>query len=307
MRVRLLDMEQQEIFEKDQDKVVEFKSLKDLIESNYEEMESLSLGNTLGGIEVSLYDFDAMTQGLRRGDLIAFAGRPMMGKTSLALQFARNIARQNLQVCFFSFDMSKEELAHRIMAMETGFGINRVRTGRLQLDEWTAINKERESLGKLPIFIDDKKDISIEEIKTKCRNISNSNNKDCLGLVVIDCCQMIEYLNHLDYKAKQEKILKELKMLARELDVPVVITLPVSPIVEERENRRPMLSDIKESEALENNVDIIAMVYREEYYVPETEDRGIAELIITSHRNGPVGTVKMLFEPQFGRYRNLVS
>ena len=307
MRVRLLDMEQQEIFEKDQDKVVELKSLKDLIESNYEEMESLSLGNTLGGIEVSLYDFDAMTQGLRRGDLIAFAGRPMMGKTSLALQFARNIARQNLKVCFFSFDMSKQELAHRIMAMETGFGINRVRTGRLQTEEWIAINKERDSLGKLPLFIDDKKDISIEEIKTKCRNISNTNKKDCLGLIVIDCCQMMEYLNHLDYKAKQEIILKELKMLARELDVPVVITLPVSPKVEERENSRPMLSDIKESEALENNVDIIAMVYREEYYEPETEDRGIAELILTTHRNGPVGTVKMLFEPQFGRYRNLVA
>ncbi len=307
MRVRLFYMEQQEIFEKDQYKLVEFKCLKDLIESNYEEMESLSLGNTLGGIEVSLYDFDAMTQGLRRGDLIAFAGRPMMGKTSLALQFARNIARQNLQVCFFSFDMSKEELAHRIMAMETGFGINRVRTGRLQLEEWNSINKERESLGKLPIFIEDKKDISIEEIKTKCRNISNPKKKDCLGLIVIDCCQMMEYLNHLNYKAKQEMILKELKILARELDVPVVITLPVSPKVEGRENSRPMLSDIKESEALENYVDIIAMVYREEYYEPETQDRGIAELIITSHRNGPVGTVKMLFEPQFGRYRNLVS
>ncbi|MDC2995037.1 AAA family ATPase [Prochlorococcus sp. AH-736-F09] len=300
-------MEQQEIFEKDQDKVVVFKSLKDLIESNYKEMESLSLGNTLGGIEVSLYDFDAMTQGLRRGDLIAFAGRPMMGKTSLALQFARNIARLNLQVCFFSFDMSKEELAHRIMAMETGFGINRVRTGRLQLEEWNLINKERESLGKLPIFIDDKKDINIEEIKTKCRSISNSNKKDCLGLIVIDCCQMMEYLNHLDYKTKQEMILKELKILARELNVPIVITLPVSSKVEGRENSRPMLSDIKESEALENYVDIIAMVYREEYYAPETEDRGIAELIITSHRNGPVGTVKMLFEPQFGRYRNLAA
>ena len=307
MKVRLLDMEQQEIFTKDQDKVVEFKSLKDLIESNYEEMESLSLGNTLRGLSVSLYDFDEMTQGLRRGDLIAFAGRPMMGKTSLALQFAKNIATQNLQVCFFSFDMSKEELAYRIMAMETGFGINRVRTGRLQLDEWTLINKERELLGKLPIFIDDKKDISIEEISTKCRSILKSNKKDCLGLIVIDCCQMMEYLNHLDYKAKQEIILKELKMLARELNVPVVITLPVSPKVEKRENSRPMLSDIKDSEDLENYVDVIAMVYREEYYEPETEDRGIAELIITSHRNGPVGTVKMLFEPQFGRYRNLVA
>ena len=292
---------------KNSEEICDFASLKDLIESNYAEMESLSLGNTLGGIPVHLYDFDAMTQGLRRGDLIAFAGRPMMGKTSLALQFARNIARQNLKVCFFSFDMSKQELAHRIMAMETGFGINRVRTGRLQTEEWIAINKERNSLGKLPLFIDDKKDISIEEIKTKCRNISNSNEKDCLGLIVIECCQMMGYLNHLDYKDKQEIILKELKILAKELNVPVVITLPVSPKVEERKNSRPMLSDIKESEALENYVDIIAMVYREEYYVPETEDRGIAELILTTHRNGPVGTVKMLFEPQYGRYRNLAA
>ena len=293
--------------EKDQKKVVEFKSLKDLMESNYKEMENLSLGNTRGGIPVSFFDFDAMTQGLRRGDLIAFAGRPMMGKTSLALQVAKNIASQKLQVCFFSFDMSKEELAYRLLAMETGFGIDRVRTGRLQQEEWFSVYDQVNSLGKLPIFIDDKKDISIEEIKTKCRNISNSNKKDCLGLIVIDCCQMMEYLHHLDYKAKQEIILKELKMLARGLDVPVVITLPVSPKVEERENSRPMLSDIKESEVLEKYVDIIAMIYREEYYEPETEDRGIAELILTTHRNGPVGTVKMLFEPQYGRYRNLAA
>ena len=111
-------------------------SLKDLMESNYEEMENLSLGNITGGIPVSFYDFDAMTQGLRRGDLIAFAGRPMMGKTSLALQVAKNIASQKLQVCFFSFDMSKEELAYRLLAMETGVEIGRVRTGRLQQEEW---------------------------------------------------------------------------------------------------------------------------------------------------------------------------
>ena len=293
--------------EKDQTKVVEFKSLKDLMESNYEEMENLSLGSIRGGIPVSFFDFDAMTQGLRRGDLIAFAGRPMMGKTSLALQVAKNIASQKLQVCFFSFDMSKEELAYRLLAMETGFGIGRVRTGRLQQEEWFSVYDQVNSLGKLPIFIDDKKDISIEEIKTKCRNLSNSNKKDCLGLIVIDCFQMMEYLNHLDYKSKQESILKELKILAKELNVPVIITLPVSPKVEERENSRPMLSDIKESEALENYGDIIAMVYREEYYEPETEDRGIAELILTTHRNGPVGTVKMLFEPQYGRYRNLAA
>ena len=300
-------MDQKNNLEKDEDNTVEFQSLKDLLHRNFAEIENISLGNASAGIPTSFYDFDAMTQGLRRGDLIAFAGRPSMGKTSLALQFARNVAGQNLPVCFFGFDLSKEELAYRILGMEVGIEIGRIRTGRFTSEEWQLVYEKNAKLESLPIFLEDKKDISIDEIKNRCRNISLTNDEKSLGLIVIDSYHMMKHSNLHDYQAQLERNTKELKNLAKELNVPVLITAPISGRVEERENCRPMLSDIRDSDVLEDCGDIIVMLYRDEYYDPETEDRGIAELIVTTHRNGPVGTVKMLFEPQFGRYRNLAA
>ena len=300
-------MDQKNNLEKDEDKTVEFQSLKYLLHRNFAEIENISLGNASAGIPTSFYDFDAMTQGLRRGDLIAFAGRPSMGKTSLALQFARNVAGQNLPVCFFGFDLSKEELAYRILGMEVGIEIGRIRTGRFTSEEWQLVYEKNTKLESLPIFIEDKKAISIDEIKNRCRDISMTIDEKSLGLIVIDSYQLMEYSSVDDYQAQLERNTKELKNLAKELNVPVLITAPISGRVEERENCRPMLSDIRDSDVLEDYGDIIVMLYRDEYYDPETEDRGIAELIVTTHRNGPVGTVKMLFEPQFGRSRNLAA
>ena len=300
-------MEPKEIIDHDQDKFIEQQSLKHLLKRNLSEIENISLGNISAGITTSFSDFDAMTQGLRRGDLIAFAGRPSMGKTSLALQFARNIAGQNLPVCFFGFDLSKEELVYRILGMEVGIEIGRIRTGRFTSEEWKLVYEKNAKLESLPIFLEDKKDISIDEIKNRCRNISLTNDEKKLGLIVIDSYHMMKHSNLHDYQAQLERNTRELKCLAKELNVPVLITAPISRGVEERENCRPMLSDIRDSDVLEDCGDIIVMLYRDEYYDPETEDRGIAELIVTTHRNGPVGTVKMLFEPQFGRYRNLAA
>ena len=301
-------MANQEIYNEDQDKLVEFTRLKHLLKRNCNQIESLSRGEIISvGIPVSFHDFDAMTQGLRRGDLIAFAGRPSMGKTSLALQFAINIASQNLPVCFFGFDMSKEQTAFRILAMESGIEIGRIRTGRLTFEEWQLVYEKNTKLESLPIFLEDKRCITIDDIKTKCRKISMTNDDKNLGLIVIDSFHMMEDTSLDDYQIQLKKNTRDLKDLARELNVPVLITAPISRGVEERENCRPMLSDIRDSDALEYYGDIIVMLYRDEYYDPETEDRGIAELIVTKHTNGPVGTVKMLFEPQFGRYRNLAA
>ena len=191
--------------------------------------------------------------------------------------------------------------------MEVGIEIGRIRTGRFTSEEWQLVHEKNTKLQSLPIFIEDKKNISIDEIKNRCRNISVTNNEKSLGLIVIDSYQLMEYSNFDDYQAQLERNTRELKNLAKELNVPVLITVPISGRVEERENCRPMLSDIRDSDVLEDYGDIIVMLYRDEYYDPETEDRGIAELIVTTHRNGPVGTVKMLFEPQFGRYRNLAA
>ncbi len=301
-------MTKQEILKDGQDKLVEFTSLKHLLKRNCNQIEDLSRGDIISaGIPVSFHDFDAMTQGLRRGDLIAFAGRPSMGKTSLALQFAINIASQNLPVCFFGFDMSKEQTAFRILAMESGIEIGRIRTGRLTFEEWQLVYEKNTKLESLPIFVEDKRFITIDEIKTRCRKISMSIDEKSLGLIVIDSFHMMEDRSLDDYQIQLKRNTRDLKDLAQELNVPVLITAPISRGVEERENCRPMLSDIRDSDALEYYGDIIVMLYRDEYYDPETEDRGIAELIVTKHRNGPVGTVKMLFEPQFGRYRNLAA
>ena len=301
-------MAKDKTFQKDQDKLNELTSLKHLLKRNCNEIEDLSRGNIISsGIPVSFYDFDAMTQGLRRGDLIAFAGRPSMGKTSLALQFAINIASQNLPVCFFGFDMSKEQTAFRILAMESGIEIGRIRTGRLTFEEWQLVYEKNTKLESLPIFVEDKRFITIDEIKTRCRKISMSIDEKSLGLIVIDSFHMMEDTSLDDYQIQLKRNTRDLKDLAQELNVPVLITAPISRGVEERENCRPMLSDIRDSDALEYYGDIIVMLYRDDYYDPETEDRGIAELIVTKHRNGPVGTVKMLFEPQFGRYRNLAA
>ena len=301
-------MAQQEIFKEDPDKQDEFTSLKHLLKRNFNQIENLSIGNIIPeGIPVSFYDFDAMTQGLRRGDLIAFAGRPSMGKTSLALQFAKNIASQNMPVCFFGFDMSKEQIAFRILAMESGIEIGRIRTGRLTSEEWTLANQNNTKLESLPIFLEDKRCITIDDIKNKCTKISMINDDKNLGLIVIDSFHMMEDRSLDDSQVQLKRNTRDLKDLAQELNVPVVITAPISRGVEERENCRPMLSDIRDSDCLEYYGDIIVMLYRDEYYCPETEDRGIAELIVTKHRNGPIGTVKMLFEPPYGRYRNLVA
>ena len=285
----------------------DFTSLKYLLKRNFTEIENIALGNSSAGIPTSFLDFDAMTQGLRRGDLIAFAGRPSMGKTSLALQLARNISVQNLPVCFFGFDLSKEELAYRLLGMEVGIEIGRIRTGRFTSEEWEIVHEKNTKLEALPIFLEDKKAISIDEIKNRCRKISLTNDEKNLGLIVIDSYHMMECSNLDDYQAQLNTNTRELKSLAKELNVPVLITAPISRGVEERDNCRPMLSDLRDSEVLEDYGDIIVMLYRDEYYDPDTEDRGIAELIVTTHRNGPVGTVKMLFEPQFGRYRNLAA
>ena len=300
-------MEPKEILEDIKDEAIHIESLKDLLNKNYDKVENLSLGNITPGIPISFYDFDAMTQGLTRGDLIAFAGRPMMGKTSLALQIAKNIASQKLPVCFFGFDMSKEEYVFRILGMKLGIEINRLRSGRLQQDEWALLGEAIYSLSQLPIFIEDKRRITVQEIKDKCKNIASSSDQKNLGLIAIDSYHMIEHPNLDDYQVQLARNTRDLKDLAKELNVPVLITGPISKGLENRENRRPMLSEIDCGDALEYYGDIIAMLYRDEFYNSDTEDRGIAELILTKHKNGPVGTVKMLFEPQYGRYRNLAA
>ncbi len=287
------------------------KVIGEILSTKFEEIESRALGNSESGIQVCFYDFDALTQGLPRGGLIVLGGRPAMGKTSLSLNMALNVSKtHNLPVCLFHLEISKEQISNRFLSMELGIESGRLRTGRLQIGEWSLLSEGINSLSKLPLHISDQPISSIQEMQSICQKIKEESEQKSLGLVILDYVQLLDYLPISDVSNREEyllKLAKSLKRMAEELNVPVIIISQLSKDVEKRRNKRPMLSDIRDFEPLEVYSDIITMIYRDEYYNPETEDRGIAEIITCKHRNGPLGTVKLLFEPQYTRYRNLAA
>ena len=286
----------------------DMKNLASIMPTTYENIEKSSIGRYSTGVPVSFYDLDAMTQGLQRGSLVVFAGRPSMGKTSFAMNLAQNVAKTNkLPVCYFSLEQSREQMSYRFLSMGLGIESGRLRTGRIRQDEWGLIGKEIEDIAEVPIFICDKGSIKVKEILSKSRKVKEKVGLGKLGLVIVDYIQMMDGPNKESRDKELSKIILDLKEMAKALDVPVVLMSQVSRDVESRENKRPMLCDLRETESLESYADAVIMLYRDEYYHPETEERGIAELIVTKHRNGPVGTVKLLFEPQFTRYRNLAA
>ena len=200
--------------------------------------------------------------------------------------------------------MSKEQLTYRLISSEVGIESSRLRTGRLQEDEWPYLGQGIESLGELPLFITDKSKITVDEMMAKCQEIKEQHKSD-LGLVVIDYLQLMDGPESQSRDEELSKIVVQLKEMAKLLHVPIIVLSQLNRAIEHRKNKRPMLSDLRETESLESHSDLVTMIYRDEYYNPETEDRGITELITCKHRNGPLGTVKLLFEPQFTRFRNL--
>mgnify|MGYP003336700820 CR=1 FL=1 len=280
--------------------------LADILIDTFSEIEQRSLGVVLPGVPCGFYDLDAMTQGFQRSDLIIAAGRPSMGKTSFVLNMARNIAAlQKLPVAIYSLEMSKLQLVYRLLSSEVEMESSRLRTGRIAQNEWEKLGHAISLLSQMPIFIDDTPNISVTEMRSKCRRLQ-AEQGGALGLILIDYLQLME--GGSDNRVQElSKITRSLKGLARELNVPIIALSQLSRGVESRTNKRPMMSDLRESGSIEQDADLIMMLYREEYYEPDTPDRGIAEVIVTKHRNGPTGTVKLLFEPQFTRFRNLAS
>ena len=286
----------------------DMKNLASRMPQTFENIEQSSLGKYSTGVPVSFYDLDAMTQGLQRGSLVVIAGRPSMGKTSFAMNLAQNVAKKNkLPVCYFSLEQSREQMSYRFLSMELGIESGRLRTGRLHQDEWGLLGREMKDLDEMPIFICDKGSIKVKEIFSKSRKIKEKKGLGKLGLIIVDYIQMMDSPNKKSRDKELSKIVLDLKEMAKALEVPVVLMSQLSRDIERRENCRPMLCDLRETQGLEAHADVVIMLYRDEYYHPETEERGIAELIVTKHRHGPVGTVKLLFEPQFTRYRNLAA
>ena len=261
-------------------------------------------GKTLG-ISTGFIDLDRMTSGLNNSDLIILAARPAMGKTAFALNLALNAGKEQKNVLVFSLEMPAQQLYQRLLSIESGIPQHKLKNVYLEEDEWTKLTVATLNLSKTSIFVADLPYTNVLEIRSYARKMKSQKKLD---LIIIDYLQLINGTGRggSEFSRQQEisDISRSLKGLARELDVPVIALSQLSRAVESRVDKRPMLSDLRESGAIEQDADIVAFLYREEYYIPETENKGITELIIGKHRNGATGTVKLNFLSEFTKFTN---
>jgi len=284
----------------------------ELFANIFAQIKQKSLNPSMAGLSSGFYDLDALTQGFQKSDLIIVAGRPSMGKTALCLNFATNILKSTkLPVLFFSLEMSKEQLAYRILSCETNINNFRLKSGNLQTDEWVELNNKMQILSNLPLFIDDTPNPSIAVIRSKIKSILFEQNQ--IGLVVIDYLQLMSQFqgNSKTESRVQElsQITRSLKIMAREFNVPVIALSQLSRNVETRVNKRPILSDLRESGSIEQDADLVLMLYRENYYNLQSKQdinpKDITELIIVKQRNGPLGLIDLEFDSKYAKFLNL--
>ena len=291
-------------------------SIKDIVYDVYAKIEERANNQgQLTGIPTGFYDLDALTNGLQKSDLLILAARPAMGKTALALNIAQNVAlRANVPVAIFSLEMSKGQLAQRLMCSEAEVDTQRLKTGNMQAKDWEKLATAMASLSEAKIYIDDTAGCTITDLRAKCRRLAMAE-KD-LGLIVIDYLQLIEGTGREDRMQVISSVSRGLKILAKELNVPIIALSQLSRAVESRTDKRPMLSDLRESGSIEQDADIVMFIYRDEYYknandeeeaAEKAANKGEAEVIIAKHRNGPVGTVKLLFQGSITKFKNPVK
>ena len=260
------------------------------------------------GVPTGMIDLDRKTSGFQPGDLIIVAGRPSMGKTAFALNIAENVAVESgLPVGVFSMEMGGAQLAMRMLASVGRLDSHRVRSGRLNDEEWSRLSFALGKLHEAPIYIDETGGLTPASLRARARRLARQYGGK-LGLIVIDYIQLMSGNRQGENRATEvSEISRSIKSLAKELQVPIVALSQLSRKVEERTDKRPMMSDLRESGAIEQDADVILMMYREEYYKPDTPEKGIAEIIIGKQRNGPTGTVRMAFIGEFTRFENLAS
>ena len=259
---------------------------------------------TVTGISTGFYDLDYKTSGLQPSDLVLIAARPSMGKTAFVLNLAQYIAvRNKVPTAIFSLEMSKEQLINRVLSMESGVDSQAMRTGNLTGSDWEKLAESAGVISNSPLIIDDTPGISIGELRSKCRKYKLEND---LGLVIIDYLQLMTGGNRKSESRQQEisDISRSLKALAREINAPVIALSQLSRACEQRPDHRPMLSDLRESGAIEQDADVVMFIYRDDYYNKDTEKKGISEIIIAKQRNGPIGTVELVWLPNYTKFAN---
>ncbi len=282
--------------------------IKDVLVENFTKLEELyNQKKRITGVPTGFSDLDYITAGLHGSDLILVAARPAMGKSAFALNIATHAAlKAKIPVAVFNLEMSKEQLVDRIICSEAMVDNNKVRTGKLEEDDWSKLAGVVGPLSESNIFIDDTPGISVMEIRTRCRKLKMEKD---IGLIIIDYLQLVQGSNKRNASREQEiaEISRSLKILAKELDVPVIALSQLSRAVEQRTDHRPMLSDLRESGSIEQDADIVMFLYRDDYYNKDSDEKDISEVIIAKHRSGSTGTVKLLWMGNYTKFVNLAK
>ncbi len=283
----------------------DFEVLSDVLERGFLEIEKIfNNKGEITGVGSGFNDLDAMTSGFQPGDMILIAARPSMGKTTFALNIAEHAAlKEQKSVVIFSLEMSKEQLAYKLLCSEANVDMLKLRTGALEDEDWENIARATGPLSKAKVYIDDSAGVTVMEMRSKCRRLKLEYGID---LIVIDYLQLMSGDGSADNRQQEvSEISRSIKALAKEMECPVIALSQLSRAPEQRADHRPMLSDLRESGSIEQDADLVMFLYRDEYYNKETEDKNIGECIIAKQRNGPVGTVKMAWLGQYSKFGNL--
>jgi replicative DNA helicase len=308
--VELVDRAEQIVFDLSQQRIsTEFEHIDDLLKDSFETITKLyEAGEDITGTPSGFRDLDRLTSGFQPGNLVIVAARPSMGKSALALCMAANVAvRKSTPVALFTLEMSKAEVTQRLMCAEGKVESQRLRTGKLQADDWPRLTAACDKLAKAPIYVDDTASITMMEIRSKLRRLKM--REQSLGLVIVDYLQLMTSGTTVENRVQEvSQISRALKVLARDLDVPIIALSQLSRAVEQRHDKRPILSDLRESGSIEQDADLVMFVYRDEYYNPEeTDSAGIAELLLAKHRNGATGTEKVAFQKRYAKFSDLAA
>lgn len=283
----------------------DFVPIRQVVMNAMDKIEAASRNNgAVTGIPTGFIDLDYRTAGMQPSDLVLIAARPSMGKTAFVLNIAQHVAfRQNKTVAIFSLEMSKEQLVNRMFSLESRVDAQHLRTGQLNDQEWEKLIESAGVIGRSNLIIDDTPGISIAELRSKCRKFKLEHN---LSMIIIDYLQLMSGSGRSDSRQQEiSDISRSLKAVARELSVPVLALSQLSRAVEQRPDHRPMLSDLRESGAIEQDADVVMFIYRDDYYNHDTEKKDVAEIIIAKQRNGPIGTIELAWLPMYTKFANL--
>lgn len=283
----------------------DFVPIKEVVLNALDKIELASKNKgSVTGLATGFIDLDYKTSGMQPSDLVLIAARPSMGKTAFVLNIAQHMAFKNdVTVAIFSLEMSKEQLVNRLFALESKVDSQSIRTGNLSDEDWAKLIEGAGIIGKSNLIIDDTPGISVSELRSKCRKYKLEHN---LGIIIIDYLQLMTGNKKSDSRQQEiSDISRSLKEIARELNVPVIALSQLSRAVEQRPDHRPMLSDLRESGAIEQDADVVMFIYRDDYYNKDTEKKNIAEIIIAKQRNGPIGTVELVWLPNYTKFANM--